>query len=265
MAILHITFNLSTQGSIKHAIRQHQLQRTESVICIHDMFSIGPLTTLEERKSWLEKHIFRSQEDQDLYEDVYQVWKKAIANVPCNVDVWVWYSQNAYEEIALRYVMSEFIHKCSRIYGVDATEGLERLQSKMSIRHTGELSSAMLMKLRQEARRFSVQECQQLANEWATLIQTPNTLRLWQQGITHVEENAFDATILACAKSTHEQSQEEWLSPTRIMGNVYSEIEDYLSEEYLENRLLFLAEQGHFEIDGDVTDSMTYQLKYIEK
>ncbi len=50
MAILHITFSLSTQGSIKHAIRQNHLQREESVICINDVFSIGPLNNLEERK-----------------------------------------------------------------------------------------------------------------------------------------------------------------------------------------------------------------------
>lgn len=54
MAILHITFSLSTQGSIKHAIRQNHLQREESVICINDNFSIGPLTSMEERKiGWI--------------------------------------------------------------------------------------------------------------------------------------------------------------------------------------------------------------------
>ncbi|CAM5591008.1 hypothetical protein LSPH24S_06846 [Lysinibacillus sphaericus] len=42
MAILHITFSLSTQGPIKHTIRQNHLQREESVICIHDNFSYWP-------------------------------------------------------------------------------------------------------------------------------------------------------------------------------------------------------------------------------
>ena len=51
MAILHITFSLSTQGSIKHAIRQNHLQRDESVRRIDDLFSIGPLSSLEERNS----------------------------------------------------------------------------------------------------------------------------------------------------------------------------------------------------------------------
>lgn len=59
MAILHITFSLSTQGSIKHAIRQNHLQREESVICINDVFSIGPLNNLEERKNWLKDFVFR--------------------------------------------------------------------------------------------------------------------------------------------------------------------------------------------------------------
>lgn len=38
MAILHITFSLSTQGSLKHAIRQNHLQRDESVLRIDDIF-----------------------------------------------------------------------------------------------------------------------------------------------------------------------------------------------------------------------------------
>jgi len=66
MAILHITFSLSTQGSIKHAIRQHHLQRDESVLCVNDVFSIGPLTSLESRKNWLDTNIFRDIEERQL-------------------------------------------------------------------------------------------------------------------------------------------------------------------------------------------------------
>ncbi len=59
MAILHITFSLSTQGSIKHAIRQNHLQRDESVICVNDVFSIGPLTDFEERKKMVRNFYFK--------------------------------------------------------------------------------------------------------------------------------------------------------------------------------------------------------------
>lgn len=83
MAILHITFSLATQGSMKLAIRQHLLQRNESVLSVHDDFSIGPLRSLEERIVWLNTHIIKDNEDQQLYVDMYESWKKKLPS--CHV------------------------------------------------------------------------------------------------------------------------------------------------------------------------------------
>ncbi|MGA3677103.1 hypothetical protein [Lysinibacillus agricola] len=47
MAILHITFSLSTQGAIKNVIRQNHLQRDESVLGIDDIFSPYKAGTFE--------------------------------------------------------------------------------------------------------------------------------------------------------------------------------------------------------------------------
>ncbi|MGE7674795.1 DUF3658 domain-containing protein [Lysinibacillus sp. NPDC094403] len=265
MAILHITFSLSTQGSIKHAIRQHHLQRDESVLSVNEIFSIGPLSSSEERKSWLKANIFRDSEERELNEDLHKEWKKKIAGLPCDVDVWVWYSQSTHEEIGLRYVMSELINRCSMVYGIDATDGLKRVQPNMMIRQTGELSSDLLMKLRSEAKRFSIDECQQLAKEWEELKQNPSTLRVWKNGIEHVAEEALDPIIMECAERAHAELNEEWLLPMRIIGETIGTIDDYLSEEFVENRLMILAKKGLFEIDGDTTDMYSYHIKYIGK
>ncbi|GAB0169396.1 DUF1835 domain-containing protein [Lysinibacillus sp. CTST325] len=265
MAILHITFSLSTQGSIKHAIRQHHLQRDESVLSVNEIFSIGPLSSAEERKSWLEAHIFRDNEERKLYEDLQQAWKKKIADLPSDVDVWVWYSQSTHEEIGLRFVMSELINKCSMIYGIDATEGLKRVQPNMKVRQSGELASDLLMKLRSEAKRFSIDECQQLAKEWEELKQNPSTLRIWQDGIAHVTEDALDSIIMESAGRAHAELKEEWLIPMRIIGETIGAIDDYISEEFVEKRLRTLAKQGLFEIDGNTTDMYSYQVKYVGK
>ncbi|MGE7913925.1 DUF1835 domain-containing protein [Lysinibacillus xylanilyticus] len=265
MAILHITFSLSTQGSLKHAIRQNRLQRDESVLSIDDIFSIGPLSSLEERNSWLEAYIFKDNEERELYEENHEEWKKKIVSLPCDVDVWVWYSQNTHEEIGLRFIMSELIDKCSMIYGIDATKGLKRVQPNMMIRHTGELMSDLLMKLRSEAKRFSNNECQQLAKEWEGLTQNSSTLRVWQNGIKHVTEDALDPIIIERAQKAHAELNEEWLIPMRIIGETLAAIDDYLSEEFVEKRLMTLAKQGLFEIDGDTTDMYSYHIKYIGK
>lgn len=265
MAILHITFSLSTQGSIKHAIRQHHLQRDESVLSVNEIFSIGPLSSSEERTSWLKANVFRDSEERELNEDLHKEWKKKIAGLPCDVDVWVWYSQCTHEEIGLRYVMSELINKCSMVYGIDATDGLKRVQPNMTIRQTGELSSDLLMKLRSEAKRFSIDECQQLAKEWEELKQNPSTLRVWKNGIVHVAEDALDPIIMECAERAHAELNEEWLLPMRIIGETIETIDDYLSEEFVENRLMILAKKGLFEIDGDTTDMYSYHIKYIGK
>lgn len=263
MAILHITFSLSTQGSIKHAIRQHHLQRDETVLCVNEIFSIGPLSSQEERKNWLETYIFRDNEERELYEDFQNDWKKKISGLPCDVDVWVWYSQSTHEEIGLRFVMSELINKCSMVYGVDTTEGLKRVQPNMMIRQSGELASDLLMKLRSESKRFSIDECQQLAKEWEELKRNPSTLRIWQDGIVHVAEDALDSFIMESAERAHAELNEEWLIPMRIIGEIMGAIDDYISEEFVEKRLMTLAKQGLFEIVGDTTDMYSYQVKYV--
>ncbi|MFJ7919034.1 DUF1835 domain-containing protein [Lysinibacillus fusiformis] len=264
MAILHITFSLATQGSMKHAIRQHLLQRNESVLSVHDDFSIGPLHSLEERIVWLNTHIIKDNEDQQLYVDTYESWKKKIAELTCDVDVWVWYSQNTHEQIGLRYVMSEFIHKCSMVYGIDATDGLKQIQPHLDIRHTGELSSDMLMKLRPYAKRFSVQECQQLAKEWEGLKEHSSHLRLWNEGIVHVEEDAMDAHIIAAVKNMHAQQKEEWLLLMPIISTISAALDDYMSDEFIMRRIMTMIEQGLFQIEGDLSDFHSCRVKYID-
>ena len=262
MAILHITFSLSTQGSLKRAIRQHQLQREESVICINDFFSVGPLTNVEERNTWLNTYILKDADERELYEDMQKDWTKKIQGVPCDVDVWIWYSQNTHEEMGLRFVMREFAHKCSMIFGIDAAEGLKRIQPNLEIRHTGELPADTLMQLRANAKRFSVEACNRLAKEWDELKQNPSTLRTWQNGIVHVEESAYDEVILEGAKRIQAKSGEEWLLPVHVIGQTYGEIADYISEDFMEKRIFALTKQGLFAIDGETTDLHSYKLKY---
>lgn len=260
MAILHITFSLATQGSLKLAIRQRRLQRDESVLSVHDDFSIGPLQSLEERKHWLATHIL-DDDEQQLYNDMYENWKGNIGNLPSDVDVWIWYSHNAHEQIGLRYVMSEFVHKSSMVYGIDVTEGMQRIQPNINIRHTGELSSDMLMKLRPFAKRLSAQDCQQLAKEWEDIKEQPSTLRLWENDLEHVEEVALDGYIITSAKNLHQQHNEEWLMPTHILAQTAGTLDHYVGNDFIKYRLQTLVEQGLFEIQGDTTDIFSYQIK----
>lgn len=262
MSILHITFSLSTQGSLKRAIRQNQLQREESVICINDCFSVGPLTNVEERNTWLNTYILKDEDERELYTDMQKEWAKKIQGVPCNVDIWIWYSQNTHEEIGLRFTMNEFAKKCNMVFGVDATEGLKRIQPNLEIRHTGELPAESLMKLRADAKRFSVEEENKLAKEWHALQQNPSTLRIWQNGVEHVEESAFDEVIVDGAKRAQESEESGWLLPIHVIGEAVGQLSEYVEDAFIEKRIFALAKQGLFEIDGDSTDIYTYKLKY---
>lgn len=263
MAILHITFSLSTQGSLKRAIRLNQLQKEESVICVNDCFSIGPLTNVEDRNDWLNTYILKDEDERELYTEMQKEWAKKIQGVPCDVDVWIWYSETIHEEIGLRFAMSAFVNKCNMVFGIDATKGLERIQPNLQIRHTGELSADSLMKLRADAKRFSVEEENQLAKEWHALQQNPSTLRIWQNGIEHVEESAFDEVIVDGAKRAQQLEGSEWLLPIRVISEATGHLAEYVEDAFIEKRIFALAKQGLFEIDGDSNDIDRYKLKYI--
>ena len=264
MAILHITFSLSTQGSLKRAIRLKQLQREETVICISDCFSIGPLTNENERNDWLNAHILKDEDERELYADMQKEWAKKIEGIPCNVDVWIWYSQNSHEEIGLRFVMNQFVNKCNMVFGIDATKGLKRMRHNVKFHHTGDLSADTLMSLRADAVRFSIEEENRLANEWQALQKNQSTLRIWQDGITHVEENTLDEKILDVVKREQNLDGDDWIVPMRVIGGVGSLFSEYVEDAFIEKRIFALAEQGFIEIDGDPTDIYTYRLKFIQ-
>ncbi len=132
-----------------------------------------------------------------------------------------------------------------------------------NIRYTGELSSDMLMKLRPEAKRFTIEECQRLAKEWDELKRNQSILRVWQNGIVHVEESEFDVNIINSAKYLQASNKEQWLSPVNVIGQMVNITDDYINETFIENRLLYLAQQGLFEISGDTTDINAYKINYI--
>ena len=263
MAILHITFSLSTQGSLKRAIRLKQLQREESVVCINDCFSIGPLTNAKERNDWLHTYIIKDEDERELYADMQKEWAKKIEGIPCNVDVWIWYSQNSHEEIGLRFVMNEFAKKCNMVFGIDATKGLKRMKNNVKFRHTGELSADTLMSLRAFAERLTVEEENQLANEWQALQAHPSTLRIWEDEIKQVEETFYDEKILDIARYEQKLEGDDWILPMRVVSEVVDQLLEYVEESFFEKRILELAEQGHFEVDGDTSDYYKYRLKFI--
>ena len=49
---------------------------------------------------------------------------------------------------------------------------------------------------------------------------------------------------MECAERAHAELNEEWLIPMRIIGETLGAIDDYLSEEFVEKRLMTLAKQG---------------------
>ncbi|MEG0260598.1 MAG: DUF1835 domain-containing protein [Lysinibacillus sp.] len=265
MKIVHITFSLSAQGSLKLALRQNKLARDESVICVNDVFSVGPLTSIEEREKWLQTNLLKESNELALHKEMRLAWEKMLKIIPCNVDVWIWYGQNAHEQIGLRFAMSEFAKKCNMVFGVDTSVGLMRKGSAQVVKQTGEISPDYFLKLRAGAKLFTAEERTNLAQEWAVLQGNSSTLRVWRDGITHLDESEIDSIIMECAKRIAASNNDEQFLSTILVTDASDEIQDFVSEAYIEQRILRIAETGLFEILGDTADMYSYQLKYMPR
>ncbi|KQL18445.1 hypothetical protein AN957_07580 [Cytobacillus solani] len=267
---VHIVSSESAAGSLRVG-----LERPKVVIGFPDSFSIGPLWKLVEkagqtfRNQWLYEHINYEQDDFE-YENKFANTLREIEDIPRQVPIYIWYGNNADEQTGLRFLLFFLRDKTNDVFLMNSTELYERYIMPevrgQKISHTGHIEPKDLRLLFEKGRKappISEQERMQLQEEWNSLAQTKEVLRLWMKGeIKGVKENHFDPLIINTIKMLHrKQEKRDFIKAGMVIGEILSGTNELINAFFLEYRIRNLIYSGLLELKGIPKSMRHYSVK----
>ncbi|NRR21182.1 DUF1835 domain-containing protein [Brevibacillus sp. MS2.2] len=262
----HICFGLSAYGTLRSVFRKQNLLQTESIICIEDDFSVGPLHQLEtatgmnKRIEWI--HSFFKRVEAISPEDLTTVKAYLLRNlsfpaqIPDGSNVILWHGQNASDSIGIHYIVSMLQDKSLSFETIDITAFSVNYDYKLRNRDGNEVSYVLksvgalppnfVMDAYQVKKNMPAPLVQSHIHEWEKWSQSDSTLRVYKQGeVLEVSEDFYDASIL-------EYASKEFQKAARVIGTVMGESDQCIGDMYLTYRVHELIKQGLLQYQGEL-------------
>ena len=223
------------------------------------------------RNEWLYEHINDEQEDYE-YENRFANTLRDIEDIPGQVPIYIWYGNNADEQTGLRFLLFLLCDKTNDVFLMNSTELYERYimpedrGQKISHTHIGQIESKELRLLFEKGRKnppLSEQERMQLQEEWNSLAQTKEVLRLWMNyEIIGVNENHYDPLIINTIEMLHhEQEKKDFIMTGMVIGEILSGMNGLINAFFLEYRIRHLIYSGVLELKGIPKSMRHYSVK----
>lgn len=271
--VVHILIGDSAGGSARMVFCDlgHQ------VIVFPTNFSVGPLTNihteegLNKRFQWL-KDAFQDHQRNylDSYKDGIITAINEVEQIPSHHQVIIWTCENASEQFSLRFILGLLPQQQALdIYELNTYFAIQKVyEHRMEIRRTGEISSKQMAHFynKQFYNRLSFNKIQQLIEEGHHFLQSSATLHSWKNGeLIHEAETKEDKFIIECARKLHkEQKTFGYIKAARVIGTVFGECSEDVSDDWIEYRIRKLIEQGVFSYQGHLQELRKYEVKLNE-
>ncbi|MGN5652144.1 DUF1835 domain-containing protein [Bacillus sp. Brlt_9] len=266
---VHIAFDDSTAGSLKHMLGQEE-RLEEMVVAFSEFFSIGPIYKLHmnegqlARQKWLVNNLTTYENYfEEEYLSSFLETMEELYTIPIETPITIWKADNAHEHVGLCFVMAQLKDK-KNIRVMNTSEASkEILKQEYDIRGTGELapeSLALLQKGLAEFPYLTEENRTQYEYEWDSLSKSTEFLRVWTDDeVRSVQEDYFDQFIIECAKSIG--ADREFLKAPRVIGEALGLVEQLVGDTFLEYRLKELIKQEVFEFIGSLDEMRFYSVK----
>ncbi|MGE7686423.1 DUF1835 domain-containing protein [Peribacillus simplex] len=274
---VHIVFGDSTAGSLKFAFRKTTYAKTEEIIVLPDILSVGPIESLqtkegiENRFQWFKENY---RDDFKNLEEYKQGMLKAIEKIkaiPPYQKVIIWTCENAAEQTGLRIVLYILQNKVNDVFELNTFKAFHEfftypmLEEEQFPRSSGELTPEKLLQFYEqfELRPMNFTKRNALSDEGQNLMLIENHLRTWEHGElrdSNIERG--DDFIIHCAKKLHkEQGTYDYMKSARLIGEVIGHMQQYTGDEWIEYRLRDLISKEIFEYRGDLSAMRLYEVK----
>ncbi|MFB1082575.1 DUF1835 domain-containing protein [Jeotgalibacillus sp. JSM ZJ347] len=267
--MIHIIFGSIAAGSLMHGLKRPKM------VAFHDTFSVGPVwqlheeTGLDYRFEWMKKITSGLYDD---YPDYIKRFRKSVEKVrgiTAGEHVTIWIADNSHEQTALRYVMYLLKEKDIDITVINTTAAhqtlFDRTELQYILRHTGEVAPEKLLKVYNEGPAYMLtdHDREKLEQEWLTLSDSKETLRVWHNGDTRqVPENYLDPYFAKYAKRLHKEKEKQHFIPSaRLIGEMIGYVDQHIGDAFLEYRLKELIREGVFEYEGHPEHMRFYTIR----
>ena len=255
---IHITFDDSTAGCLKHMLGQEE-RLEEMVVTFSEFFSIGPIYKIHmnegqlARQKWLVNNLTAYD---NYFEDEYlrrfMETLEDLHSIPNETPITIWKADNAHEHVGLCFVIAQLKDK-KNIRIINTSEASRIILKQVyAIRGTGELSPESLSAVLRncvDSPYLTIESRVNFENEWDRLSNSTEFLRVWKESNVHsVQEDYFDQFIIECAKSVG--ADREFLKAPRVIGEALGLVEQLVGDTFLEYRLKQLIKQEVFEYVG---------------
>ena len=221
------------------------------------------------RNQWLYEHINYELDDFE-YENKFSNTLRKIEDIPQQAPIYIWYGNNADEQTGLRYLLYLLREKTNDIFLMNSTElydrYIEQEDRDQKIFHTAHIEPKDLRLLFDKGRiaqPITEQERMQLQEEWNSLAQTKEVLRLWLKGeIKGINENHFDPLIIDTIEMLHrKQEKRDFIKAGMVIGEILSETNEMMNAFFLEYRIRHLLYSGLLELKGIPKSMRHYSVK----
>lgn len=235
----HLVSSASTAGALRVG-----LDRPKNVIGFQDSFSIGPIWKLDRkvgqayRYEWLYENINLEQDDLEIR---FSNTLLEIMDIPEYAPIYIWAANNGNEQTGVRFINYLLKDKANEIFLINTTElyhlwGTLR-DDQHSMLHSSMLQPPQLKLLFEQSKAvkpLTQQERIQFQQEWETLAQSKEVLRVWQNGrITSVPEDYYDSLILGTIQEMHQkQETKDFIRAGRVVGEILSQMEEVVGDSY---------------------------------
>lgn len=267
---VHIVSSESAAGSLRVG-----LEIPKHVIGLPDSLSIGPLWKLDDnvgqtfRNEWIYENINYEQDD-DEYENRFINILREIEDIPHQAPIYLWYGDNADEQIGVRFLLYKLRGKTNEIILLNSTELYKKYiipnVGCQEIFHTSHIEPKdirYLFEKSNEKHHLTEQERIQFHNEWRSLSQTKGTLHLWKnKKIIVADDNHYDPLIIHTIEMLHdEQEKKGFIKVGKVIGEILSGLNSFINAFYLEYRIRHLVYSGVLELKGIPKSMRHYSVK----
>lgn len=276
---VHIVFCPSGAGSLKMALKEMGVYPVEKVISFWDIFSIGPIERLHEsegqeaRFQWMKNVIHDEDGDFQDYQQGFYNTVNQINSIPENVPITIWVADNSHEQTGFRYVLYLLRNQTNKIKVINTTkthaEHFNRSDIRYTVLKTGEIPSEKLQVIYEkgQSKSLSGYERKELEEEWMSLAEMRETLRIWRNGeIVNVEEDYYDQYMMNMAKKLQIERErakepEPFMKSARLIGEVIGYLDQYMGDVFFEYRLRKLIGKGFFKMEGNLKAMRYYSVR----
>lgn len=278
---VHIVFGDSPAGSLKAAFHNTPYEKTEEIIVLSEILSVGPIESLhtkmgiENRFQWFKENY---RDDFNYIEEYKRGILKTIEKIKGILpyqQIIIWTCENSAEQTGLRIILYLLQNKVNEVFELNTFKAFHEfysypmLEEEQFPRTSGELTSEQLLEFyeRFELSPMNIAKRQAFSDEGQNLLLIKSHLRTWEHNeLWHSDVERDDDFIIHCAKKLHkEQDTHEYMKAARLIGEVFGHMKQYTGDEWIEYRLRDLISKEIFTYKGDLSAMRLYEVKLKEE